>query len=515
MRMRRLVSLLVLLCFSVYPAWAQEAPRSFAGLAQKLLPTVVNVSSTAQGQSPEGVLTPPIPQQDVQPGSPFEDFYENYMDRQQGGPLTEAASLGSGFILDAAKGLIITNNHVIKDASDIRITLHDETTYKASVVGVDDKTDIALLQIDPKGAALQQVAFGDSDDLHVGDWILAIGNPFGLGGTVTAGIVSARSRDINAGPYDDFIQTDASINRGNSGGPMFNMKGELIGINTAIFSPSGGSVGIGFAIPINMSRPIISQLVAYGETRRGWLGVKIQSVTPEIAESLGLQGRQRGALIADVTKGGPAEKAGFKPYDILLSFNGRPVRTMRDLPRLVAEAEVDQAIPIELFREGQSVNVTATMGALEVAEEKGMIEEEGLLTPSIPQEEETTPEPGQPATPKAKTSSPALRFNALALTIAPITKELTDQFGLVEGMTGLVITKVGDYSDAARKGLLPGDIILEVNREKIGTLQDLEALLIAAAKEKRGSVLMLIDRAGDERFVALKLASKKDAAPKQ
>ncbi len=197
-----------------------QRPESFAGLAQRLLPTVVNVSSTAQGESAEGELVPPMPPQDMQPGpSPFEDFYENYMNRQQGGPLTEAASLGSGFILNAAKGLIITNNHVIKDASDIRVTLHDETTYRAEIVGVDDKTDIALLKIDAKGAVLQQVNFGDSDNLRVGDWILAIGNPFGLGGTVTAGIVSARSRDINAGPYDDFIQTDASINRGNSGGP--------------------------------------------------------------------------------------------------------------------------------------------------------------------------------------------------------------------------------------------------------------------------------------------------------
>lgn len=519
--MRRLALFAVSLCLFVTPAWAQDGrPDSFAGLAEKLLPTVVNVSSTAVDASAEGTLPPPAPE--VAPGSPFEDFYQNYMNRQQGGPLTEAASLGSGFILDAAKGLIITNNHVIKDSTDIRVTLHDETTYRADIVGIDDKTDIALLKIDPKGAALHQVDFGDSDNLRVGDWILAIGNPFGLGGTVTAGIVSARSRDINAGPYDDFIQTDASINRGNSGGPMFNTRGELIGINTAIFSPSGGSVGIGFAIPINMAKPIITQLAEFGKTKRGWLGVKIQSVTPEIAESLGLSGGPRGALVANVTKGGPGETAGFQPYDILLSFKGKQIHTMRDLPRLVAEAQAGESIQVELLRNGELKTVNAVMGALEEAEEKGLAETDDTPTPmtsDMPSDDAQPPVqedvPPSTATPQTKQDLHALRFNALALVIAPITKDLTDQFGLVDGMTGLVVTKVDDYSDAARKGLLPGDVILEVNRERVNTLADLEALLITSAKEKRGSVLMLVDRGGEERFVAVKLEKKKAAEPKK
>ncbi len=494
--MRALALILISALVFATPARAQ-VPGSFADMADRLLPTVVNISTTAKPVTGTDELPMLEAPSNLPPGSPFEDFFENYMNRQQGGPLTESASLGSGFIIDAQKGLIITNNHVIKDAADVRVTLHDDSSFKAEVVGVDEKTDLALLKIDSKGAKLQQVDFGDSDVLRVGDWILAIGNPFGLGGTVTAGIVSARKRDINAGPYDDFIQTDASINRGNSGGPMFNLKGELIGINTAIFSPSGGSVGIGFAIPSNMARPVLNQLVAYGKTRRGWLGVKIQSVTPEIAESLGLTGAQ-GALIANVTKDGPGEKAGIKPYDILLSFNEKPLRQMRDLPRLVAEAEVGKPIPIELFRDGKTIKSTATLGELETAEEKGLV---GNAPPPVEE-------------PKAEPKAPAgLNFKALGMTIAPITAALTEKFGLVEGMTGVVVTHVADYSDAARKGLLPGDVIMEVNQSPLTAVADMTAALSQARTEKRNSLLMLVDRAGDERFVAIRIEAAK-AAPK-
>ncbi len=501
------------------PAFApQPRPNSFADLAQKLLPTVVNISST--GKLPDGSQAAPVletPQ--PEPGSPFEDFYENYMSRQQGGPLLENTSLGSGFIIDSEKGYVITNGHVIRDAADIRVTLHNDASYRAEVVGVDDKTDIALLKIDSNGAKLNAVTYGDSDGLRVGDWIMAIGNPFGLGGTVTAGIVSARSRDINAGPYDDFIQTDASINRGNSGGPMFNTKGELIGINTAIFSPSGGSVGIGFAIPINMGKPVINQLIKYGHTKRGWLGVKIQTVTPEIAEALGMEGTPRGALIANVTDKGPGDEAGLLPYDILLSFNGHEIGAMRDLPRLVAEAEIETDIPVKVFREGKIVDTTTRLGALEKAEADGRVSDlvpglvpnEGVDPDLLPPTAEdggalTAPAP-QPEPPQAPKSQ-GLHYRSLALTLAPITGELSKQFNLIEGMTGLVITKVDDYSDAAHKGILPGDVILEVDQNKVTASADVLSAITTARAQKRTSILMLVDRAGDERFVAVKLTAK-------
>ena len=284
---------------------------SFADLAERLLPSVVNVSSTQKIAKTEAMPDlPDFPQ--FPEGSPFEDFFEEFMDRRGGNgqngelaPSLPPASLGSGFIIDGENGYIITNNHVVRDAEEVRVTFSDDTTMEAEIVGRDEKTDLAVLQV-KTDKKLVGVDFGNSDIMRVGDWILAIGNPFGLGGTVTSGIVSARQRDINSGPYDDFIQTDASINRGNSGGPMFSLEGKVIGINTAIFSPSGGSVGIGFAIPSNLARPVIDQLIKFGRTRRGWLGVRIQTVTDEIAESLGLK-KARGALVAGVTEGGPAE----------------------------------------------------------------------------------------------------------------------------------------------------------------------------------------------------------------
>lgn len=499
----------------------QTRPATFSELARKLLPTVVNVSSTGQNTASDEDMLPPLKPPTTPDGaSPFDNFYDQYSEQnlQQDAPLTESASLGSGFIIDAEKGLIITNNHVIQDSTDIRITMHDDSTYRAKIIGVDDKTDIALLKIDPQGHPLSQVEFGDSNTLEVGDWILAIGNPFGLGGTVTAGIVSARSRDINAGPYDDFIQTDASINRGNSGGPMFNTSGELIGINTAIFSPSGGSVGIGFAIPINMAKPVIRQLVTYGKTKRGWLGVKVQSVTPEIAESLGLKDGPEGALVATVTPGGPGENAGMQAYDILLSFGGKKIHTMRDLPRLVAEAEVGQSIPVQLFRDGKIIETSAVMGELEIAEANGTPDAPSATplaqpNPTTPQQPSQAPTPA-PAKPKVDLG---MFYHGLGLTIAPISPALSDRYGLVEGMSGLVITRVEDYSDAARKGLLPGDVIREVNRTSVSAQQALAELLATARSEKRGAVLLLIDRAGDERFVAIKLEklpAKKSAPSK-
>ena len=285
------------------PVQARSAPDSFADLAERLLPSVVNISTTqVQKKSEKG--GPQVPRFSEE--SPFQDFFKEFFDRQQRDtPQRRATSLGSGFVISDS-GYVVTNNHVIAEADEVTVTLHDDTKLEAKLIGRDPKTDLALLKVEPK-SPLVAVPFGDSGKTRVGDWVVAIGNPFGLGGTVTAGIVSARQRDINSGPYDDFIQTDASINRGNSGGPMFNLKGEVIGINTAIFSPSGGSVGIGFAIPANLARPIIEQLQQYGKARRGWLGVRIQTVTDEIAQSLGLE-KATGALVASLNKDGPAEK---------------------------------------------------------------------------------------------------------------------------------------------------------------------------------------------------------------
>ena len=333
------LSLIALLIIFNFSSKADALPESFADLASELLPSVVNISTTQiieRGDGPSHNF-PQFP-----PGSPFEEFFKDFMERNgrkgempnNGKPRRRARSLGSGFIIDPS-GVIITNNHVIAEADEIKVRLQDETEFKAKILGRDPKTDLAVLRIEPGQRKLKAVKFGDSDKLRVGDWVVAIGNPFGLGGTVTAGIVSARGRDINQGPYDDFIQTDASINKGNSGGPLFNLKGEVIGINTAIFSQSGGSVGIGFAVASRLAKPVITPLRDFGRTKRGWLGVRIQMVTDEIAESFGLKDTS-GALVAEVSQNGPAKKAGIKPGDVILTFNGKKVEAMRRLPRIVA-----------------------------------------------------------------------------------------------------------------------------------------------------------------------------------
>ena len=356
---------------------------NFADLAEKLLPAVVNISSsqTIGAKKAEGGSDEPK----AAPSSPFDEFFKNFMDKQkQGGggtdnipapimpsPTHKATSLGSGFIIDAKQGLVVTNNHVIADADEITVILQDNTNIKAELLGRDEKMDLALLHIKTTHP-LVDVKFGDSDKMRVGDWVIAIGNPFGLGGTVTSGIISARARDINAGPYDDFLQTDASINRGNSGGPMFNMSGEVIGINTAIFSPSGGSVGIGFAIPSDLAQPVVEQLHKFGHTKRGWLGVRIQAMTDEIAESLGLD-KRRGALVASTASDGPAARAGILPGDVVLSFDGKPVDEMRSLPRLVAEATVDKTVPLTVWRNGKEISLKVVVGELESAEDGGKV----------------------------------------------------------------------------------------------------------------------------------------------
>ena len=455
-----------------------NGPGSFADLVDKLLPAVVNISSTQKVKDAKDF--PDLPQ--FPEGSPFEDFFEEFMERRGRGGMDAVppASLGSGFIIDAENGYIITNNHVIRDAEEVRVTLHNDETIDAEGIGVDDKTDLAVLKVNPEDAKLTAVDFGDSSVLRVGDWVVAIGNPFGLGGTVTAGIISARQRDINAGPYDDFLQTDASINRGNSGGPMFDLNGQVIGINTAIFSPTGGSVGIGFAIPSSLAKPVIDQIIKYGRTRRGWLGVRIQSITEEIAESLELP-NEDGALVASITPDGPAEKAGMQHGDVILKFNGHTVNSMRSLPRLVAEAPIEEDVNVVLWRDGKEVNVTVRVGELEKAEESGMLE--------------TGP----------KSDALAKDVEQLGISVQPLTDVERGEYSIASDVEGVFVSEVNPSSEAMEKGLSAGDVIVEINQQKVTTPDDLLDIISKASDAGRTSVLLLVNRSGDVRFVALRL----------
>nr|WP_246423014.1 DegQ family serine endoprotease [Roseospira visakhapatnamensis] len=469
----------ILMALAASQTQARPAPDGFADMAERLLPAVVNISTTQTVSINRGPTIPDFPE-----GSPFREFFDEFFERHgrpDSGP-RRATSLGSGFIIDA-EGYIVTNTHVIADADEVTVTLSDDRTLTAEIVGRDPKTDIALLKVEPSGA-LPAVGWGDSDASRVGDWVMAIGNPFGLGGTVTAGIISARARNINAGPYDNFIQTDAAINRGNSGGPLFNLDGEVIGVNTAIFSPSGGSVGIGFAVPANLAKQVVNDLKDYGRTRRGWLGVRIQTVTPEIAESLGLD-EARGALVASVTPGGPAETAGVRAGDVVLTFNGRDIEEMRQLPRIVAETEVGSGVSIELWRDGAVTDVAVELGELEAAEESGLLASE-TSRPS-PQD------PGEAG------------VTMVGLTVRAITPDLAATFDLDEDTPGVVITDVDAASDAAEKGIRPGHVIVEVNQTPVATPSDVRAALDQAREGNRSSVLLLVQRDGTMSFLALKL----------
>jgi serine protease Do len=480
--------LLTALLLGAGPVAAKAGPDGFSELAERLLPAVVNVSTT---QTLKGDRArPEMPE--FPPGSPFGDLFRDFLDKNkpkgQQRPDAQpqqlprkATSLGSGFIIDAS-GLVVTNNHVIQDADEITVILHDNTSLKAEVVGKDTKTDIALLRV-KSNKPLPFVPFGDSDKMKIGDWVLAIGNPFGLGGTVTAGIVSALTRDIQQGPYDDFIQTDASINRGNSGGPMFNMNGEVVGINTAIFSPSGGSIGIGFAIPSALAQPVVSQLKEYGKPRRGWLGVKIQGVTDEIAESLGLD-KARGALVASVTEKGPAEAAGIQPGDIVLTFDGKDVTDMKRLPRIVAETPIDKAVKVTVWRKRKETAINVKVGEL--------------------QEEDKTADASSTDKPSPQ-AGPTATVQALGLSLAGVTPELKQKFSLADDAAGVVVVDVAGDTPAAEKGVRPGDIIAEVAQQEVKTPDQVTARIDEARKAGRKSILLLIDRAGDLRFIALRV----------
>ncbi len=469
------------------------APSSFADIADKLLPAVVNISSTIKTNEKESGGLNQMPDFQFPPGSPFEDFFKEFLDRQgQGGgdnqPVIPPSSLGSGFVIDADKGYIVTNNHVIKDAAEVRVTFHDDTTMKAKIIGKDEKLDLAVLKVETD-KKLTAVSFGDSGKMRVGDWVLAIGNPFGLGGTVTAGIISAQQRNIHAGPYDDFIQTDASINRGNSGGPMFDLQGNVIGINTAIFSPSGGSVGIGFAIPSNLAKSVISQLIEFGKTRRGWIGVRIQTVTDDIAESLSL-GKSQGALVASVTANGPAEAAKLQAGDIITEFDGKEVNAMRNLPRIVAETPIGKTVNIKVWRDGKEKTLKIKVAELEKAEEEGLLEETA--------QSQTTPAP-----------SKGTVVESVGITIGSLGDVARKQFNVPSDVNGVVVTKVAPSSEAATKGLSAGDVIVEIAQEKVETPKQAADAIEKAQKGGKTSVLLLLNREGDVRFVALKLSKDK------
>ncbi len=456
-------------------------PPSFAELAERLLPAVVNISTTQTFGGPdfEGPEMPQFP-----PGSPFQEFFEEFFERRQGPhlPQRRATSLGSGFVIDPG-GYIVTNYHVIEGADQITILLHDDTNLTAELVGHDERTDIAVLRVEPD-EPLPAVQWGSSENMRVGDWIIAIGNPFGLGGSVTAGIISARARDINSGPYDDFIQTDASINRGNSGGPMFNLDGEVIGINTAIYSPSGGSVGIGFAIPSSLARNVVDQLIEYGRTRRGWLGVRIQTVTEDIAEGLGLDAA-RGALVASVTPGGPAAEAGVEPGDVIVEFNGQDIDEMRRLPRIVAETPVESEATITVWRQGELQTLNVTLGELEAAEDAGLL----AGTPDEPYD------PGKNGE----------ELESLGMALSDLSDEVRRRYNLPSEADGVVITEVAPDSAAAERGLQPGEVIVEVGQDQVASVSEVVDKIREARDAGRRSVLLLVEREGDMRFVALNI----------
>ena len=443
-------------------------PRSFTGLpdfvnlAKKIKPIVVNISTTQVSEGRSGG-----PQEF---GSPFgeEDPFNDFWRRFFGGPLPRGPqrqrSLGSGFIIDS-DGSILTNNHVVENASKIVVKLSDDQEYEAKVVGRDQKTDIAVIKINAKGA-LTAANLGDSDSLEVGEWVVAIGNPFGLDSTVTSGIVSAKGRHIGQGPYDNFIQTDASINPGNSGGPLLNLRGEVIGINTAIFSRTGGNIGIGFAIPINLVKELLPQLRGKGKVVRGYLGVLIQKVTPEIAESLGMD-KSQGALVANVSKDGPAEKAGVKVGDVIVEFDGKEVKDSGDLPIIVARTPVDKKVRMKVLRDKKETVLNVAVGELK--------DEEVVAT---------APEKGE-----------------LGLTVQRLTPQMAESLGL-ERVEGVVVTAVEPGSAGDEAGIRRGDIIVEVDRKAVRSIDDYKKA-VAGVRKGRG-VLFLVRRGDSTLFLALK-----------
>lgn len=462
------------------PVAAQEnGPKSVAPVAEKLIDAVVNISTSQIAKGPEGVPLPQVPK-----GSPFEDFFEDFFNKKGGGRIPpserKVSSLGSGFVIDGTEGLVVTNNHVIDGADEIIVNFHDGSKLKVDkVIGRDTKTDLALLKVTPK-KPLTAVGFGSSANLKVGDWVMAIGNPFGLGGSVTVGIISAKQRDINAGPYDDFLQTDAAINKGNSGGPLFNMDGQVVGVNTAIISPTGGSIGIGFAVPADTVTTVISQLKEFGQVKRGWLGVKIQSISEDIGESLGVP-ENTGALVAGITPDSPAAKGGIEAGDVILKFDGKDVTTMRGLPKLVAQAPIGKSVEVEVLRQGQKKTLTVAVGMLD--------DEDSKPEPAAKGDAEQPPQPSS---------------TVLGLVLAPLSDEARSRFGFDAKVNGVLVTEIDPSSQAASKNIRPGDVITEAQQEPVREIKDVEAAVEKVKKSGGKSVLLLVEDAkGDTRFVAI------------
>jgi serine protease Do len=466
------VSVLATALIIAQAVYAQARPESFADLAENVSPAVVNITtSTVVSRSTN--QSPIVPE-----GSPFEDFFREFQDRNNGDRPRRSSALGSGFVI-SEDGYVVTNNHVIESADEIIIEFFSGEELEAELVGTDPKTDIALLKVQTD-EPLPFVSFGDSDTARVGDWVIAVGNPLGQGFSVSAGIVSARNRALS-GTYDDYIQTDAAINRGNSGGPLFNLEGDVVGVNTAILSPTGGSIGIGFSMASNVVTRVVDQLREYGETRRGWLGVRIQDVTDDVAEAVGLE-EAKGALVTDVPDG-PAADAGMLAGDVIMSFDGAEVADTRGLVRRVGNAEVGKSVRVVVFRDGKTQTLKVTLGRREVAE--------GAIPAAQPGPDET--------------DEPAEEI-ILGLTLSPVNDELREQLELADDAEGLVVADVDTLSEAYEKGMRAGDVITEAGQQKLRGVADLEDRIAEAEEAGRKSILLLVRRAGEPRFVALSLA---------
>ena len=464
----------------VTQAVAKDAPASFADLAEKLMPSVVNISTTTTIVT----NTNPFPGFKFPPGSPFEDMFKEFGTPQK----RKSAALGSGFIIDE-KGIVITNNHVIQDSEDIVVRVNGNEEYKAKIIGADPLSDIAVLQIDSKEKFIP-VKFGDSDKARIGDWVIAIGNPFGLGGTVTSGIISARNRSIGLSRYEDYIQTDASINSGNSGGPLFDMDGNVIGINTAILGQSG-SIGIGFSIPSNSAKKVVSQLIEFGETKRGWLGVRIQVVTKEIADIEKL-GEPRGALVASVADKSPSDKAGIKAGDIILEFNGTKIKEMKELPKIVAQTEVGKVVSVKVWRNKKEIIKKIKLGRLETSED---------FKEKKKEKKETTEE------------QEILEIKSLKILVRPLTKKDIETRKLPNQTTGLVITNIDQNSPV--NNLNVNDIIVEVQKKKIKSIKDLENIIKTALKSNQKTILIAIyNNQNQRRYIGVKLDWQWTISPK-
>ena len=466
MRKIKLVLFTILLINYSFISLAKETPASFADLAEKLMPSVVNISTTQTVTTSSN----PFPFQ-FPPGSPFEDLFKEFGTPQQ----RKASALGSGFIIDA-KGIVITNNHVIQGAEDILVRVDGKKEYKAKVLGADPLSDVAVLKIESEEKFVP-VKFGDSDKARIGDWVIAIGNPFGLGGTVTSGIISARNRDIGMNRYEDFIQTDASINIGNSGGPLFDMNGDVIGINTAILGQSG-SIGIGFAIPANSAKIVIDQLIEFGETKRGWLGVRIQDVSKEIAELEKLN-EPRGALVASVAKNSPSDKAGIKAGDIILEFNGTPIKEMKELPKIVAQTEVGKLVKVKIWRNQREVTKKIKLGRLETSEDFKKAE-------------------------KPEESNKLIKIDELKITVRLLNKVDIEVRKLPKGTTGLVITSID--ADSPINYLNVNNIIVEAQKKKIRSVEEFNRIIKSTMNSSEKTILIAIyNNQNQRRYIGIKL----------